>query len=310
MVNHLVNSSGTLDTTNPIDLLQRAMDAIWVRENSAPQNLGRFFNKISASSGLNYQISNVGSETQLPPESEDTETLQYAVPAQGYNKDLTMQGYRLGIRVTDTLLKAERFPRVMQMTTGLVEAARRWDEFSYASIFNNAFTGTAGADDLSLCNSSHPPEDAEGSTWDNSSTGALTGATLQTARLLMRQITDARGDPMMIKPTALVIPEDLEQKALELIKSPQRAEDSLNATTQLISGLEVVVSLYLSSAVQFYLMGDMQGDEKGLYDVSLSDWSMADVGNATADVPINKRIKAIKVVDFTMSRNIVGSTGV
>jgi hypothetical protein len=291
------------------DLLNKAIDTVWVQANQEVLKLAPFFDVETKDSGMTHVISSVTSQLPLPVENNDTEALPYFTPAPGFDKTFVLLPYRSGIRVTSTMLKADRFDKVMQMTTGQLKSARRLDEKLRAAIFNNSFASGTGSDAQYLCADSHPHENPDAGTWDNKGTGALTGANLQALRLLMRKMTDCQNDPEPVTPVTLLIPEDLEQAALELIRSPQRAEDALNAVTVLLSGLKVVVSEELSSAVAYWLIGDKQGYERGLCEVVLEDWNIKDNSPANADIVVDKRIKAIKAFGFTTSKNVFGSTG-
>ena len=304
------SAPGIINRDAAPELLDKSIDAIWMQRNvAAGVVLDRFFDKVNKSEGLSHVISSVTSQLPLPIENEDTEALPYMAPAPGYKKTITLVNYRSGIRVTDTMLKADRFSQVMGMVKGQILSAARKDEYMRSAILNTAFSGTSGADSLSLCNDSHPHENIEAGTWDNSGTGAFSGPNLHALRLLMRKLTDPQGDPDWATPTALVIPEDLEQEALELTQASLKPATALNDPNVLIHGLPVVVSPYLSSAVQYYLFGDRTGDEKGLLEVCLEDWGIKDNSPANADIVVDKRIKAIKAFAFTVSKNVFGSTG-
>ena len=304
------SSAGVIDRSTYPDLLNKAIDVVWTARNQIAGNvLGQFFDTDTKDSGLSHVISYVTSHLPLPVENEDTDALPNFTPAPGYDKTITLINYRSGIRVTDTMVRADRFDKIMAMTKGQIVSAARLDEYLRAAIFNNAFTGTAGADSLSLANDSHPCENTEAGTWDNSGTGALSGPNLQALRLLMRKAVDAQGDPDWVNPMTLLVPEDLEQKADELTGASDKPEGMLNDPNVLIPSLKVVVSPYLSSALYYYLIGDKQGYEKGLHEVVLEDWNLKENTPQNADIVLDKRIKAIKAFDFTVSRNVYASTG-
>ena len=304
-----VSSAGVIDRSIFPSLLDRDIDVMWMQRNTlAGVVLAQFFDTETKDSGLTHVITSVTSQLPLPQESEDTDALPYFQPEPGYPKTITLLNYRSGIRITDTALRAERYSKLVAMTKGQITSAAQLDEYMRASIFNNAFTGDAGADSKDLCDDDHPHENVAAGTWDNKGTGAMSGPNLQALRLLARKMTGPQGDPAWVTPKTLLVPEDLEQKARELTQSAQTAENALNTATVLIPGLNIVVSPYLSSAVQYFLIGDLAGYEKGLCEVVLEDWNIKDRA-ADPDVPINKRIKAIKAFAFTRSKNVYGSTG-
>ena len=310
MANQYSVPAAALTKDHPIDAIDKAIDVLWMRRNEFVGNSAGFFDVDQKSGGLSHVISSVGSALGLPPRNEDTEALPYLVPASGFKKTFTVINRRSGIRVTRTALEADRFDVIVGMTGGQIKSSMQSDEYERISIFDNAFTGTAGADSLSLCNDSHPHENPEAGTWDNLGTGALTGPNLQALRLVLRKMTNEQNDPDPVVPTTLFVPNDLEQKALELTgKGAGKPEGALNEENVLLPGLSVKVNDYLSSATAYYLVGDRTGPEKGLHEVVLSDWSIADNTPANADIMIDKRIRGVKVFGFTRSKNLGGSTG-
>lgn len=311
IANQWSSAQGVIDINSNQDLLNAAVDTVWNRRNEFVGALAKYFDVESKSEGLSHIITSVGSALSLPQKNEDTEALPYAEPANGFNKTFNLISYRLGIRATETMIKADRFKKVAFMVTGPIKAAMQKDEYLRADIFNNAFTGNTGADSKDLCDDDHPQENPDQGTWDNKGTGTLTGANLQALRLLADKMTNEQGDPDPVNLVDLVVPPTQRQKAEELTKSTLRAEDALNAKTVLIGSLNVVVSPYLglSSTVQYFCMGDRQGPNKGLHQFTLTDWNIKNNNPANADIIIDKRIKAVHAIGFTVSRNIYGSTG-
>lgn len=307
------NSESTITKTSYPDLLNKAIDMIWMRRDVVAGNvLGQFFDVQQKSDGLTHVISSVSSVVPLPIKNEDTDALPYLTPAPGFDKTFTVVNYRSGIRVTDTMIRADRFSKIRGMCEGQIKSAMRKDEYMRAAILNNAFTGDDGADSKDLCDDAHPQERTDitsNKTWDNKITGALTGSNLHALRLLTRKMTNENGDPDPVMSIFLLVAEDGEQKALELTRSTAKPEGALNDPNVLIPGLKVVVSPYLSSATQYYIFGDREGENKGLHEISLMDWAMGDNRPSNVDIVIDKRVKAIKTFGFTVSRNIFGSTG-
>ncbi len=306
-----LNKVGILSRDAAPDLLKRDFDIMWMQRNEVGGAvLGQFFGIEPKNSGLTHTISSVTSQLPLPQENSDTDALPYYTPAPGHDKSIVLIEYASGIRVTDTMIRADRYDKIKGMMSGQIKSAMRLDEYARASIFDNAFTGTDGADDKALCDDSHPNEEISTGTWDNKGTGELTAPNLHALRLLARKMTDAQGDPEWKTPTKIVIPEDLEQAALELSTSEGKPGTALNDPNVLIKGLMPVVSPYLSSAAQYFLMCEADEYEKGLVEVQLVDWFEFDNSPANGRIVIDKGIKAIKAFSFTKSRAIFGSTGV
>lgn len=311
ITNQYSSSQGIIDQNQNQDLLNAAIDTVWNRRNEFVGALAPYFDVEMKDSGMSHIITSVGSALPLPQENDDTEALPYYEPANGFNKTFTLVSYRSGIRVTDTMMKADRFDKVAFMVTGQIKSAMQKDEYLRAAIFNNAFTGDGGADSKDLCDDDHPQENPDQGTWDNKGTGTLTGANLQALRLLGDNMTNEQGDPDPAVIKDLVVPPALRQKAEELTKSTLRAEDALNGKTVLIGSLKVVVSPYLglSSSTQYFCIADREGPNKGLHQFTLIPWNIKNNNPSNADIIIDKRIKGVHAIGFTVSKNIYGSTG-
>jgi len=299
-----------LSEDHPIEAINKSVDLMWMRRNEFVGNSAGFFDVDKKSGGLTHVMTNVGNALPLPQRNNDTDALPYVTPAGGYKKTFTVISRRQGIRVTRLALESDRFDVIVGMTTGHIKSAMQSDEYERISLFDNGFSGTDGADSLSLFSNSHPHENPEIAVWDNLGTGALTGPNLQALRLVSRQMTNEQGHPDPVIPGTLFVPNALEQKALELTSPGKgKPEGELNEDNVLLPGLTVKVNDYLSSATAYFLVGDRTGPNKGLHEVVLSDWSLADNAPANADIVIDKRIRGVKVFGFTTSKNVMGSAG-
>lgn len=307
-VNKYSAGQGVMDVDTYIDNLNRAIELLWMRKDTQKGVLSKYFDAQDVES-LAYTISSVGQTVRMPVENNDTEELPYVQPAPGRSKTFTLVNYRVGIRVTDTMIRSDRFNRIVAMTGGLVTSAERRLEYLRAAILNGAFTGTDGEDSFSLCYDSHTQYDPGAAVWDNLGTGALTGANLQALRLLGQKMTNEIGAPDATTLRDLCVPPDLEQKAQELTTATLTAETSLNTPTVLIKNMGVTVSPHLTSTTAYFGFGDRTGEDKGLLEMYLLRPNLANLGNNPVDIPIDKRVKMIVKVGFTISRNVIASAG-
>lgn len=302
-------ATGTITYESNVDLLNKAIEAIWMRRDEHSDPIDSLFETINVQSGNTHVFSSVSSVVGLPQINNDTDPRPYVQPAPGFDQTYTMVQRRSGIRVTDQALRYDRFGKLVAMTNGLVKSAKRVYTYQYASVINGAFASTTTADGVYLCSDSHLQENPEAGTYDNLGSGALAGATLQALRLLGMKMTNDMGypDPVILK--KLLVPPDLEQKANELTRSAKVAEDALNAETQLINNLEISVSPFCSSTTAYFGFGDRVGEEKGLICVELCAPVMKDNNPSDADMKIDKGIKMIFAVGAYSGKNIYGATG-
>ena len=303
-------AAGTMTRETWPQLINKAVDVIWSMSNEAKGLvLAPFFDVENKTEGRTHVMDYVTSQLPMPREAEDLDPKPYVVAAPGRDKTFTVAVYQLAVRATDTAFRMDRFDKILYSVSGLLEAATRFDEYHRATILDDGHSGTDGDDSLSLFHNSHPNENRSTGTYDNKGTGALSGPNLHVMRLLLETMTGPQGDPLPITAGTVVIPPQLEEKIIELIKTPTKPDTALNNVNPLLPQLGYVKSPYLSSEVQYVVAGDMRGPDKGLHEVSLMPWDLSDNSPANVDIRIDRRLKAIKTFGFTHSRNMVGSTG-
>ena len=308
-MNQFPASQGILTPESAPDLLNKAIQAIWMRRDEFTSNLKQLFETIPLEHGKEHIFSSVSSVVGLPEVTDDTDPISYANPAPGFKQTYTMVTYVKGVRVTDQAIRFDRFGKIVAMVSGLVKSAMRKEEYSYAGVINGGFATAKTADAAYLFSASHLHENPEAGTYSNLATGALTTSNLQSMRLKARKMTNDLGFPDPVLMTKLLVEPTLEQKALELTQSFKRADDSLNAETVLINNLEVIVSPFLSSTTAYFGIGDRKSEDKGLIKVELMAPEMADNRPARVDIKIDRRIKMIYAVGAYQGKNIYGSTG-
>ncbi len=290
--------------------LDRDLDVMWDIANKPVVDLSGLFEKITQTAGDDVIIRDMASHTSQPQVvANDLTPVPYIVPNPGYKKTITKVIRKLGIRITKDLVQRQRFGQVMNQARGLMMAATRNDEKLRASILNNGFTSGTGSDGQYLFADSHPNIAAETGSWDNLGTGALSPDNLWALVLLQDNMTDPQGDPIDMKSQTVWVPTALRRDALTYVGSAQVADNSLNNEEKVINELTVNVAKEFTSTTAYFLAGDMTGEEKGLYEVVGSDWTMVTNSPSNGDIIVDRHIRSDKAFDFTRSKNLAGSTG-
>jgi len=298
-------------TPDVVPSLLSRIDRMWLRANRHKGVLEEFFETVAIGKGhgLQHIINSVGRVAENPRIAQDTDEQPLMTPLQGLPKTFTQVNYRLGVQVTDTMLAVDRYAKIEEMVSGLPMSAVRKREYLRAGILNNAFTGTDGADGKSLIADDHPQFDPDVDPWDNLGTGDLTGSNLQSLLLLADVMKDERGNPDPQTIMRVVVPPQLRQKGLELIGSTLDAETDLNTNTVIIDRLKLLVSHFLTSESAYFGFGTAMGEEKGLLDVVVEEPFMINNNPTNALIRIDKQIKFMNAVGFTVSKNIYASAG-
>jgi hypothetical protein len=305
--------NGTLDRGAGAakELLDKTFDVMWMRRDEFDPITESLFEKVShQNAGDTFKITDVGSVFPLPKRNDDTEPLPRDTPAPGFPKTVQLYAYRQAAYVTDTLVRTQVWQMAERMVKGLVKGPRRMAEYQRTAIFDGAFAGTDGSDSFALCYDSHPHENTEAGTWDNLLTGPLTHGNLQAARLLFRTMTNEQGFPEPVMPKRIMVPPALEQKARELTSAVLMPETTVNQPNVLIRDLEILVNPFLTSATAWFLIGDLSGYDRGLYEITAIPFNVKDCRPSdNPDIVWAKRTKVMNAVAFSRTKNVVGSAG-
>ena len=235
-----------------------------------------FFNKFDRYPEEYSKIFNVGSskrryedESEISglgamAEKEEGESIGYDDPIQGYDKRYTHLTYALGFRVSEELWEDDLYGIMNRMPSALAISARQTVETVAWNILNNGFTDSAA----------HRGPDAEplfgdATTKDHPLTGggteanqATTAADLSVTSLealiqLMEETVDDRGLKLMIKPKLLVVHNNDQWAARELLDStdkPYTANNEINPLRDV--GLKYFVGHYLTDTDAFFLTAE------------------------------------------------------
>lgn len=186
-------------------------------------------------------------------------------PIAGGTKTYTAQPYGLAMEATFEMWDDDRFGVIGEMARELARSSRNRIEVRAATILNNAFdTNFAGFDSTSLVSTSHT--DAGGNTWSNrpavDTTLSLTG--IQEGVKNFETMTNARGLPMLMSPSMLVIDPNDRYLARELLGSsgkPFTADNELNSL--LDDDMKIFIYHYLTTNTFWFMMAG-----KGTHDLN------------------------------------------
>jgi phage major head subunit gpT-like protein len=158
---------------------------------------------------------------------------------------LTIQDYEDSFKVPKHVIEDDTYNLYEPRFSAMGEAARLHEDQMVWQALSNGFT-TLGPDGQYYFDTDH-----EGSSnQSNKGTGALTATTYKAARVAMRKYTDINGNILNITPTHLVVPPDLEGKALELLNA-----DLVSSTSNVWKGsVSLIINPHLSTTTEWYLL--------------------------------------------------------
>jgi len=229
-----------------------------------PSNIERLYN-VQGSDRANEQHLGsgvIGSDGWA--DFEKTGRAQDAEFARGYKWTTTHVEFARSMTVQRKLVDDSQFQVLTDRAGALGDSAFRFREKAGAGIFNSAFTSSgtdewgfaiAGADAVALCSASHPRNpDSAATTDSNTSNTTLTAANVSTVRQNMMAFTDDTGDLLNVMPDELLVPPELEDTALTILRSAQDPASANNAINPQAGRFSVNVWHYLTSASNWFML--------------------------------------------------------
>jgi phage major head subunit gpT-like protein len=224
--------------------------------NEAPQLWSQFYNLDSSDRAYEEDLSWAGFEPfQNYGELEDIE-LRGA--NEGYLTKYVHRKWGLGYQLSQELVDDNLYSGVIdQFPAMLARAARATKETVAASLFNLGFSAMPGGDGQNLFATAHPFAGAAGGTGANtfSTSRSLSHSALKEAITALKR---TRADDNIFSPftpSILLVPDQLEHRALEILgtdKVPYSADNTTNVLTS--QGLNVVSWSYLTDEDNWFLL--------------------------------------------------------
>lgn len=183
-------------------------------------------------------------------------SIPYDDTGEGYKVNYTHLEYARGIKVERRLVINDLYNIINRRPAALAISAFRRREADGASVFNNSFgsAGFLGGDGLGLCNTAHTSNNG-GSNQSNSGTDALSATAVETARQTMIAFKSNRDNVITIRPSMLIVPHQLEEKAYEIINSKGKVDTAQNNANFHQGKYSLVVwQNYLTSSTKWWMV--------------------------------------------------------
>lgn len=223
---------------------------------------------------FNIQSSNQVNEKHLPIGGlgtrgwnfEDTGRVSYDEIVKGYEETFTHHEFAKGITIERKLIDDNRIGRALAAAEALGDSAFRLREKAGANVFINAFsaatsetlddfgTDATGPDSVALCSTAHPRHPGDSTTDSNEGTDALSAANVSTVRRAMGDFVDLNGDLLNVVPDELLVPPELEDTALTIVRSAQDPASANNAINPQAGRFQVKVWHYLTDANAWFMI--------------------------------------------------------
>jgi len=156
-------------------------------------------------------------------------SLDYDDLQQLYDKTTYFPERAQGMKVQRKLADDELFGVMDRRPWQMAVNTARTREKMGADTFNNAFTGTGGADSQPLCSTSHPYSPTDATTQSNKGTSSLSASSIEaTRRLAHTSIFNDRGELFEVNYDLILCTVTNEEKAWEVINSKGKVDTDNN----------------------------------------------------------------------------------
>jgi phage major head subunit gpT-like protein len=233
--------------------------------------------------------------------------IAYEDPVQMYDTLYTHVTYAKGFKIEKELYDDDQYNVMNRKPDQLGRAARRTEETQAAAVYNNSFSSSyAGGDGKPLASTVHPRSDGGSSQSNASSTSLpLTETNYETVKMAMRRQLDDKGMKIDVKPSAILIPIDLEKAANIIFNSKLRSNTADNDLNPYLNEVKVIPWIYLSSTSAYWLLDEDQ------YQVT---WFWREKMNFKQDEMFETDVALFKVRErfsagFSDWRGVYGSKG-
>jgi hypothetical protein len=225
----------------------------------------RLFN-MQGSQFANEKVDGLGGIPSSGWNFEDSGRLQEAEPIMGYEKTFNHTQFGRKLSATRTLVDDNRVSQLRDTAGMFGDAAFRVRENAGAKVFINAFsaatsetiddygTDAVGPDSVALCSDAHPQSPLDSTAINNEGTSALSAANVSTTRQAHMAMVDMNGEILNVMPDEIMVPPELEDTLLTIIRSGLDPASVNNAINPQAGRFSPIVWHYLTDATAWFMM--------------------------------------------------------
>jgi hypothetical protein len=215
-------------TENFGDLLDARFRKIYDTEykENVDESMVPMFFKMDTSKRNYEMVSGVGGMSDVV---DFDGSISYDSFGQLYDKTFNFPEKALGFKVERKLYDDDMFGIMDRRPWQMAVSVARTREKAGAEIWNGAFTGTDGADSVSMCNASHPYSPDDATTQSNAGSTALSPTAIEaTRRIGHTSIFNDRGELMLVNYDTILCSINNEETAWEIINTKGKVDTADN----------------------------------------------------------------------------------
>lgn len=179
---------------------------------------------------------------------------------QGFSKTYNATHYTNGYNISYEMVKDGKWNMIERATRSFAKGHAEVEEILAADVFDNGFI-TSGYDGVPLFSVSHPLENGDGALGANRPAvgSALSVTSFRELRNVMQDTVNENGQRVRYMPKWFVVPQTLQDTAMEIVKSQYRPDNANNQVNTIYDTVQLLPSNfwnYLDSDTAYFLLTD------------------------------------------------------
>lgn len=222
---------------------------------SYPSMIPVLFNEEGMTSDI-YQTTTM-SGLRNPSVKPEGQPVTFQTMQPGYSKTYTALTYATGYRISKEMVDDGKFSYIAKATESFAKGMFEVKELAAADVYNDGFT-VNGYDGVPLFSTTHPLENGGGQLGVNRpvAASALSLTSFRDLRNIMQNTLNENGQLVKYMAQTLVVPQLLQDTAIELLKSAYNPNNANNTVNTIYDSVNVVPGgfwNYLESDTAFFL---------------------------------------------------------
>lgn len=230
---------------------------ILAMESSYQSMIPLLFNEEPCQSDI-YQTTTI-SGLQNPSVKPENAPVIFQTLKGGFPKTYVIETFASSFRISKEAVADGKFNFIERATKSFAKGFFEIEEIRAATVFDNAFT-VNGYDTVPLCSLLHPLENAGGFGVNRPAVAsALSVTSYRELRNIMQDTVNENGQLIRMQPKWLVVPQELQDVAAELVKSQYRPDNANNAVNTIYEHTQLLPEgfwNYLTSPRQWFLVSE------------------------------------------------------
>lgn len=231
---------------------------ILAKTESYPSMIPLLFNEESMSTDI-YQTTTL-SGLNNPEVKPENVPVNFQTLKPGFSKTYVAKTVATGYRISKETVDDGKFSFIERATASFSKGMYEVTELDAAAIFDDGFT-VAGYDGVPLFSTAHPLENGGGAVGVNRPTdpSELSVTSFRELRNIMQDTVNEDNQKVRYSPQWLVVPHQLQDVAMEIVKSaynPENGNNAINTLYNTVTTLPGGFWNYLDSDTAWFLMGD------------------------------------------------------